>query len=203
MARDKLDIVNQALILLGDDPIESLETDTGAGAETARLIYNRVIKALFTIDGYKFRFAVKQYKLNQIQQPPMDAEEGGYKYAYSLPSDYLTLVSINSRCDYQIYGNELRTDDTNLILDYIAQVDEQQWPAYFEEMAVYQLAVELCKPVTDDSTLKSELAMQFEMKKRNAKVTDSKAVPNKQVGSSPLIAARMGGRSRFGTRSRW
>lgn len=193
MARGKLDIINQALIELGDNPITSLETDTGAGAKAARSSYDRVINSLFTVDGYKFRFAVKQSKLPQLQNPPMDADNGGYKYAYELPSDYLTLVNLQTSHEYQIYGNQLRCDDKELILDYIARVDESLWPPTFETMAVYAVAIALCKAVTDDSTLKGELSMQLQEAKRIAKLTDSKAVPNKPLGPSLLLMAHRGG----------
>lgn len=198
----KLGVINQALVELGDDPITSLETDDGAGAEVARVIYDRVVNAMFTPDAYKFRFATKQFKLNQISGEPMDADNGGFKYAYALPSDYLSLVYLQTSQDYQIYGQELRCNDTNLIMDYIARVDEGLWPATFEEMVIFKLAAEMAKPVTDDSSLKQEMIMAYQEAKRTAKQLDSKNVPNKPFSSSPLLQAHRG-RSRGGRGGRY
>lgn len=201
MAKNKLDVINQALVLLGDDPITSLETDSGAGAEAARVIYDRVINAQFTPDSYKFRFATKQFTLNQIQGEPVDADKGGFKLAYALPSDFLCLVYLNTTQEYQIYGNELRCNDTELILDYIARVDETLWPATFEEMVVLKLASELAKPVTDDTSLKQEYQNEYLFAKKTAKAVDSKNVPNKPFSDSPMLLAHRG-RVRGGRRGR-
>lgn len=196
MSRDRLDVINQAVILLGDTPIISLDTDDGAAAQASDLIYERLVKSMFTVDAYKFRFAVKQFRLNKMAAPPMDSEEGGYKFAYSLPSDFLTLVRMNIRCDYDIYGNQLRTNADDVILDYVARIDESLWPPYFEEMVVYRLAADMCMPVTDNATLADRLLMKYEASKRTAKAVDSKQVPNKPFSNSPMLEAHRGGRTR-------
>lgn len=199
MAKSKLDILNQAIVLLGDTAVTSFEQDDGAAAQAARQIYDRLVESLFTVDSYKFRFAVKQFKLNQLQAAPMDADDGGFKYAYALPSDFLQLVVLNTRFEYEIYGNQIRCNDTNLILDYVYRVDESLWPAYFEEMVVYRLAADLCMPVTDNASLEDRLMNKFDMARRTAKAIDSKQVPNKPFSQSPMLIAHAGG---FGSLSR-
>lgn len=199
MAKSKLDILNQAIVLLGDSPITSFEDDDGAAAQAARQIYGNLVESLFMVDGYKFRFAVKQFRLNQLQAAPMDSEEGGFKYAYSLPSDFLQLVVLNTRFEYDIYGNQIRCNDTNLILDYIYRVDESLWPAYFEKMVVYRLAADLCMPVSDNASLEASLMNKFDMARRTAKAIDSRQVPNKPFSQSPMLIAHAGG---YGSLSR-
>lgn len=198
MAKSKLDVINQAVISLGDSPIINLDTDDGAAAQTSTLIYDRLVNSLFTVDAYKFRFAVKQFSLNRLQSAPMDSESGGFKFAYSLPSDFLTLVRVNTRSEYEIFGNQLRTDAESVVLDYIARVDESLWPPYFEEMVVYRLAADLCMPVTDNATLADRLLMKFDASKKTAKAIDSKQVPNKPFSDSPMLAAHRGGVRRRG-----
>lgn len=194
-ARGKLDIINQALVLLGDDPVISLETDDGAGATAARLLYEDAVRDVFT-DNFKFRFSVKQFKLNQLQEIPIDAGDGGYKYAYELPSNYLTLVKLNTNHDFDIYGGELRCNDDKLILDYVARVDESMWPPYFVTMVIHKLAALFAMPVTDSESSAAKWEQMYEMKKRSARAVDSKATPNRPFSQSPFLNARLSGSRR-------
>lgn len=185
----KLDLINKALILLGDTPIVSLEEDDGAGAMAARELYEDAVRDCF-VDNYKFRFSVKQFKLNQLQDPPIDANDGGYSYAYSLPSDFLTVVKLNTSQHFEIYGNELRCDGDNLILDYVSRVDEAMWPPYFVTMVTYRLASLFAMPVTDSESSAGKWNEMYEVRKRSARATDSKSTPNRPFSTSPFLMAR-------------
>lgn len=89
MAGSEVDIVNSALIKIGEATLDSLN-DTGKAARLARQQYPLARRAL--LRGYRWNFAVERAVLAADETPPAF----GFSTRYRLPADYLHLIGIST-----------------------------------------------------------------------------------------------------------
>lgn len=151
------DVVNKALILMGDPvQITSLSENTTI-ARTANAIYDSVRKA--ELRKHEWNFARKSVTVNADGVAPDAAT--GYGYRYSLPSDFLRLVSTDENLDWQISENFILSDDSGSIkLTYIKDVtDTDLWDATFFEVMAVTMALKLT-PVRLKSNTTKQITKQ-------------------------------------------
>lgn len=147
----KFDICSKALAELGEDAISSFTANTPP-SNTCGLIYPEYIKYLLSI--HEWNFTLKKIQLARLTEGPLNE----WKYAYQMPSDLLVFrafftgseTNILPQTNYQIYQNQVYTNETTVYIDYQFQPDESQFPPYFLEFAVKALATKLALPITDD-----------------------------------------------------
>ena len=104
--------------------------------------------------------------------------------------------------DYTIIGNVLMSDQTELWVEYQADVDESLWAPYFTEMMVSVMMVELSFLISDNASLRQELTtMTYGIPSEfgvggiygKAMALDSRDNPTVQVLDDILLEARFGG----------
>jgi hypothetical protein len=77
------------------------------------------------------------------------------------------------RAIYQIIADELHSDAEEVDLEYIARVDEAEFPPYFASALIYRLAAEFCLPLTENA-MRAELLFNLaHTELRLAKMIDS------------------------------
>jgi len=179
----KIDMASNALLLLGDAPIASLDED-GAGAQVMSNIYEPTYLGL--ISQNIWGFARKQAELSQnVASPLFD-----YQYSYTLPADQLRLIALASRFEYQVYENKLYTDDNAAKIDYIVRPDEGNLPPYFVELMQLQLAANAAMAVTDRANLAAEMQGRARNQYLIAMGADAQNDTNIAIKSSPFIEVR-------------
>lgn len=185
-----IDIVNQALALLGGGPITSL---SGGSVEesTARLFYDRVHHAL--LSEYPWRFASKVARLPKLSTKPLQ-----FQYAYALPADYIMIQGIKTDTglrgqEYEILGRELITDQENAHIEYTYKVAAENCPAHYITVLAYKLAVEFAPTITGSNTDVNRVINIGEQYYAKSKGLDAKQQTPKQLPNSPLVKARKAG----------
>lgn len=168
----KIDIINQALNFLGEAPIDSVESGGDVGL-SAEITYDITLTTLLA--GTKWRFATKQASLPQVT----GLSTKRYPYAFALPNDLLYLQQTQDRSyRYEIYGNELYTNEHEVTIDYTVQPDESTFPAYFVSAFKYELAKQICLTLSRSNTL-LQLSMQAAaMSLKEAQYLDSSQRPS-------------------------
>lgn len=134
---NETDILNRALGRIGEAPINSIN-DGSANADWCKTIYPTLRDA--RIQEHRWRFSLLTVELAQ------DAicSHPEWTYAYSLPSDFLTLWEYyGATASYAIEGSKLYTDDASVIIRYGRRVDPGSWPPLFAEYVIAYLAYEL------------------------------------------------------------
>ena len=183
-----VDIASNGLILIGDNPINSFD-DPGAGAQTASALYPVTKKRL--LSEHPWSFALKTQRLNRLSQKPDVLTN--YQYAFQLPTDLIRIWNIQNHGNYDVIGNLLYSNSTQLLCTYIYNVDEVNLPPHFVKALEYSLASDFAIAVTEDNTM----AGLYEQKSINAinqaMAIDSQNRPQVSIIDSPLIAARTGG----------
>ena len=119
----KIQLISNALILIGDLPITSLSGNTRAET-VANNLYDNIVQN--ELSKFRWGFARKQAQLSLTVDTPIGKE---WQSIYQLPTDMLTLIKLSPSVPYQILGDKVYCNYSGaLYCDYIANVSEGTWP---------------------------------------------------------------------------
>ena len=181
----KLDMISNALILIGDKPLNDLD-ETRYAATVASNLYPGI--ALAELSKHYWGFARRKQQLAQLVEVMPDNE---YQRSYQLPADMLVLLKTYPNAyDYKIYGKKIYTNAQIKSVDYIANVAESFWPPYFEKLMEFALAKDFAIPIRDASTRKQEMQNEYVIQSRMARYMDSQQHPQNEPQNSPFIEVR-------------
>lgn len=124
----KLDMVNEALILLGEMPINDIN-GTDAKAVKARVLWDLTRDELLRM--HEWNFATRRVQLQLDATTPTH----GFDYAYPLPADCLRVLSVTegedevqdadtARLLYRVEYGEVLTSVEGPYLRYVSRVEE-------------------------------------------------------------------------------
>ena len=204
---DPISISSMALALVGERGISSFEEDSDA-AETCARLYP-LAKAMLLSRG-DWKFAKRKRQLNRSTTDPLNE----WAYAYDLPSDRVqgtgARAVFNSAdpdalptTDFEHFGGQIFAEDTELYIDYTFDASEAEFPAYFLDLIVHDLAARIGEPVTGKTTKAEAMHLKaYGSPSENgegglmavAKKADSKLNPPRSPleNGGPLIQARLG-----------
>ena len=181
----KIDLVSSALVLIGDEPINSLSANSRA-AKVANSLYDNIVKTELT--KHRWGFARRKAQLALTTDIPVDDE---WSSIYQLPTDLLVLIKIKPRANYQILGSKVYTNLTQaLYCDYIKDVAETEWPEYFNAVIKYALAKDFAPSIRDSSASRQEMREEYLEAARLARFTDSQQHPQTPIVNRPFIDVR-------------
>jgi len=181
----KIDLISNALILIGDLPITSL-TGNSRAQVVANNLYDNVVQNELT--KYRWGFARKKAQLGKDATAIVGTE---WNAKYILPSDLLTLIKLNPNQPYQVIEDRVYLNHSgDLYCDYIANVSEANFPVYFSKLIEYALAKDFAMSIRDNATTKQIMAMEYENQSRMARYTDSQQHPITPIQSRPFLDVR-------------
>ena len=193
MANSSIDIASNALLLIGDSPIDSFD-DPGAGAQVAANLYAEVKES--ALSCHPWSWALKEQELSRLTAQP-DARTG-FKYAFQIPTDYIRVWKLMPHVYYEIVGALIYSNEPALFLRYVADVAETAMSASFVKALEYQLAAEFSIAVTEDEK-KADMYEKRAIKQlAKASNIDSQGHPQQAIVDSPFVNARVGGMSSIG-----
>lgn len=197
-----LSICSDALILLGAAPLSSF-TEGSASAQACDRLYPDLRDNM--LSRYPFSWSVKKVQLSRLVTAPTNE----WKYLYQLPGDMLSGVlalfnsggqsakSLNS--GWEIYGENVYTNETSVYIDYQSSIDESKMPPYFVRLLRTSLAGELAMVITDQVS-KADYYRSMAVGTpadngrgglfREAANIDSRGKPNEIIQDYTLLAVR-------------
>lgn len=203
MAADDIAICNQALRLLRADTITALNQGTNE-ADICNAFYSDFVNDILT--RYPWSFATKKALLTATTAPTTE-----WTYGHTYPAEALRLWALYNTtqaraapiAEYDIFspstGRVIMSEQSTLYADYTVYRDEQYWPGYFVQFAIYAFAALIAVPVTDQTDLaeglhqaawgarnENELGGKYGVAVR----MDAMQKSPESITSSPLIAAR-------------
>ena len=184
MSFSRIQLISNALILLGDEPISSLGEE-GAGAIAGANLYES--SYLSILSSHRWNFATKKVKLARLAETPKNE----YNFMYQLPTDMIVLITTYPTSTYRIIEDRLYSDSTQVEIDYIFRQTEDKFPAYFIKAFEYYLAKQLAIPVTEDLNKAQLMQQQYEKEVRMARYSDSQSQPATPMQSQPYINVRV------------
>lgn len=183
-----IDIASNALLLVGDSPISSFE-DPGAGAQVAGAIYPDTYSSVMS--EHPWSFAFKEQQLSRLSQMP--DPKTNFKYAFQLPGDLIRIWKLMPHSDYTIVGSLIYSNETELLLRYIFQVDEIDLPPQVVKAIEYKLASDFAMSVTEDQGKAQYYEQKYLRQIALARSVDSQGRPQVAIVDSPFVDVRRSG----------
>lgn len=195
MARTPIDICNKALDLLGQKAdVGNIETPSTENEQICARWYYDTLDYL--LRQYVWNFAVIRKEIPRDVQgtPAFDFTD-----AYKIPNDFIRLLAINGREDF----NRLNFDDANgyillnndgassIELKYIARItDVTKYDSGFVKLLTLHLAVNMAYRFTQKQTTIERLLGWIEREEAKVVSIDGQERPPKRIQTSKYIRAR-------------
>jgi len=177
----KINIVNQALVRLGESAITDYSLPVGNIIET---VYDTVRQNLLT--SYRWRFAMKKVALTEASGSPVNE----WTKHFTLPSDMLLLVTTYPTSNYEVFEDKLLTNASSVSVDYVFDPGEKKYPQYFVNALALEIADAVCMPITNDKTMKEIVKVEAETATRSARFKDASGRPPSAIQDRPFIDVR-------------
>jgi hypothetical protein len=180
----KIGIVSDALVLLGEKPLNTVNDDRyGAtvGLSLFELLYENELQS------NPWRFAAKKGSLSLFANTPRNE----FARAFNLPSDMLLpLGTYPPGMRYEIYATHLYTNASTVDLEYLFKPAVSELPAYFVALLTYALAKDMIKPLTESDTGVRIMTEKYLMQRTRALYADAQGRPNRPIAHSPFTDVR-------------
>lgn len=147
-----LSICSDALIMLGAQPISSF-TEGSDAAQACDRLYPDLRDSL--LSRYPWSWSYQKTQLARLATAPISE----WDYAYQLPGDMLSGVralfntadtfGMPLRYGWEIYGDQVYTNEETVYIDYQTSVNESKMPYYFVHLLRHAMAGELGMVITD------------------------------------------------------
>ncbi len=188
MANSSIDIASNALILIGDDPINSFN-DPGAGATAASNLYQEVKETALAF--HPWTWALKEQELSRLSATP--DSRTNFQFAFQKPTDMIRIWKVMPHSYYEEVGDLIYSNEPSLFMRYIFDVAETSMSASFVKALEYQLAAEMAISVTEDEKKAALYERKAEKQIIKASNINSQGHPQQTVVDSPFIDARRSG----------
>ena len=189
MSLSKFDICNQALVLVGANTISSFSQNTTESVVSNQL-YETTLRAMLT--KARWRFATKQAQLTKLTVDPLDKWDS----AYQIPNDTILIhtatvsdnVILYDRYNEYLYTNTGQNDV--VVLHYTYQPHEKEFPDYFTQALVFELASLFAGAIARND----QLSLLYEKRARQqlvvARSMESQTQTSRKLNTSLLIEVR-------------
>lgn len=187
----EVEICNNALLQLGEEPIISLD-DVSKKARLCKRFYPDVRDAV--LRAYPWRCATAFQKLGQLTGT--DALVGtGFTYTYQLPVDpyclRALLINNSPSSVWQVHGRKLVTDEGSVTLKYISRLtDPNDFDSLLKDVISCRLAQMIAYPITGNPNMTIAMEKLYEIKIMEARSVDSMEGSSEQYESNDLIDCR-------------
>lgn len=195
----KVEIVSQAFSEIGSPrPVNDLNDTPVTAAASKR--YD-VLK-MNALSSHPWRFAMQTVALAKLNEDPIPRQ---WQFAYLLPDKFLTAYRMRPNVNFEqfqdrFFMNYNNANGSDVILDFVADTSEANFPAYFVELMVKALASSLAMSVAQSEPLKQLFVEEYRSQMNISRSIDSQTTPSPKFNRDALIEAHLGGRNFIGSR---
>lgn len=187
MATSEIQICSNALLLIGDSPINSFDEDS----DRARLIYNLWDNARRAVlRAHPWNCAKEMIAL----APESTAPAFDWSYKFLLPGNCLRVLFVGQegvQHDYTLNGRRILADVNPLYLTYIYDnTNVAEWDAMLVEAMQRYMAFSVAYPLTKSASLRDSMYQEYANIIKSARNVDGQEEPPEQMGDFPLIDVR-------------
>jgi hypothetical protein len=182
-------LCSQALVMVGADPITSIEDSTREAVICSALYEPMATAALCT---YPWRFAMIQRQLALVTAEPL----ARYDNAYQIPADCLmvrAVTCLDQPLVYEIYNDLIYLDsgdEDEIILDYLYRADEANWSPLFRLAFSQDLAAAFSVSLAEDEKKQAAFATLAMTTWKRARQADGQSRTARSGLRSRLLNAR-------------
>ena len=179
----KIGLISKALILCGEQPLQSLSDDR-YGATVGSNLYELIFEN--ELASNPWRFCANKKALSRINSTPLNQ----FRYIHQIPTDCLLVRFVYPRTNYEIYGDRIYSDQQTVELDYTFKPEVTAVPAYFSTLMVYALARDMINPITSSLSATQAMQAKYVMQRDRAMYADAQARPSHPVQDNPFTDVR-------------
>jgi len=188
MATD-VSICSNALLMLGAQPINSL-TENNDRARLCNSLFDSVRDDV--LRSHFWNCATKRVSI----APDTDAPAFDYTYQFTLPPDWIRIVSCGEygyEVDYRQEGRKILCSESTLKLTYIYKnEDVTTWDVSLINAMQHAMAAKVAYAITQSASMAQVMDQQLSMYMKRARAVDGQDNPPETMGDFPLLAARYG-----------
>jgi len=187
MSTSDVSICSNALLLLGDKPIDSFLVENDRTRLVANLYQSKRDKVLRL---HPWNCATKRV----ILSPDVDAPAFDWAYQFTLPDDWLRTLSVGLdgiADDYAQEGRKILMNWNVCYLRYIFKNDvEATWDAILIDAMTQVMVAALTYPITKSTTKQATEEEIVKMVLKTARAVDGQEAPPETLGDFPLLSSR-------------
>lgn len=181
-------ICSNALLLLGDKPIDSFDIDNDRTRLVANLYTSKRDKVL---RAHPWNCAIKRV----ILSPDTDAPAFGWSYQFQLPDDWLRTLCVGEDSapdDFSVEGRKVLMDSNVCRLRYVFRNEvEATWDALLVDAMTQVMVAALTYPITKSTTKQASEEEIVKQVLKTARAVDGQEVTPETLGDFPLLANRL------------
>lgn len=190
----EVDICNEALTEIGEEPITSLLDNS----TTARLCFRHYPLARDELlASYRWNFCMTRIELVPLTDPPVY----GFDHKFQLPADELRVWDTNlTECSWRIESGELLTDSDSVAINYSRRVtDTSKFSTGFRRCLTLQIAARLSIPLTRQVEMRQQMLDEFDTKLEDARTFETQESSPEVTGQGgeTIVIERLRGSSPF------
>jgi len=188
----KVDLANEALLLLGANTITSF-TDNDSNAVLVNRFYASERDAL--LRSHRWNCALTTANLASLVDTPII----DWEYKFTLPTDPYCLrvldvrtVTGDIKLDFAVQGRELLTEESAIDITYIQRLEDTMlYDSLLYQALVFRMAWKLAFPVTRSSTVMQQMAQLYDAIVRDARAVDSQEGTPETIETDALTDLRL------------
>jgi len=192
MSDSKFDICSKALVLVGANTITSFSEST-TESKVANQLYESTLENLLT--RTRWRFAAKQAQLSRNASAPT----ARWSAKYAVPSGTLLIhtVTVNDNViEFDRYESDILCDASSsdtVVADYTFQPSEANFPPYFKQALVFELASLFAGAIARNDALSTLYQNRAIAQIAIARAQDSQAQTTRKVDTTRFRNRRNSG----------
>lgn len=198
MAISKTDICNQALQKIGSPHVMSIDDEEDKGARKVKYAFEQSLREV--IAAGEWNCLKKRDTLGRLLTNPLF----GWAYNYQLPSDFISMVTLNGvycyrteHDDWEIEGDKLLTDAEIAEVEYIHYNENATiWDPLFAKAVIYNLAAACATSIRQDEGMAQTLQQYYDqvaLPKARMRDGNQRRGPRfNPLNESRFVAARWG-----------
>lgn len=187
MATSEVQICSNALLLLGDKPINSFDEDFDRAVIASNLWDN---SRQAVLRSHPWNCAKARVAL----APDTETPEFDWTYQFTLPANCLRVLFVGEDGapeDYVIEGRKILCDSNPLYLTYLYDnEDVASWDSMLVEAMQRYMAFSMAYPITKSATLRDSFFQEYSNLLKAARSVDGQEEPPETAGDFPLIDVR-------------
>jgi hypothetical protein len=192
MSDSKFDICSKALVLVGANTITSFSENT-TESKVASQLYESTLENMLTRS--RWRFASKQSQLSRHADAP--TARWSAKYPVASGTLLMHTVTVNDNViEFDRYEDNVLCDASAsdvVVADYTFQPSEANFPPYFKQALVFELASLFAGAIARNDSLSQLYQNRAIAQLAIARAQDSQAQTNRKIDTSRFRSRRNSG----------
>lgn len=185
----QVSICSNALLMLGDKPINDLVPEEGDRAVLALNLFPDVRDGV--LRAHTWDCAIKRALLSPLSAAPAF----GWSYQFQLPADCLRVISVapnnGEPIEHSVEGDKLLCNTNVVYLRYIFRNQNvEAWDAGLVSVVTAAMARDMAYPITRSAAMRDTMQNEYLLRLRMQRAADSLQGTPDQIQSSPFISVR-------------